>query len=42
MYGIPQGYSTDQVLKQKKDSDKGRVRKIKVKVWNVITKPYPE
>ena len=42
MNGRPQGYSTAQVLKQKKDSDKGRVRKIKVKVLNVITKPYPE
>ena len=30
----------EKALKQKKDSDKGRVRKLKVKVWNIILKPY--
>ena len=34
--------NTPSALKQKKDSDKGRVRKIKVKVWKVINKPYAE
>ena len=34
--------TSDKALAKKKDSDKGRVRKLKIKVWNVITKPYSE
>ena len=29
-------------IKQKKESDKGRVRKLKVKVWKVIKRSYSE
>ena len=34
--------TAEKAIQQKKESDKGRVRKLKVKVWNVITKPYSE
>ena len=36
------GYWNADTIKQKKESDKGRVRKLKVKVWNVLKRPYSE
>ena len=36
------GYWNADTIRQKKESDKGRVRKLKVKVWNVIKRPYSE
>ena len=36
------GYWNAHTIKQKKESDKGRVRKLKVKVWKIIKKPYSQ
>ena len=30
----------EETIKQIKESDKGRVRKIKIKVWAVLKRPY--